>query len=107
MPSSYVFAIHVFALSTDIEKAFLHVRLHPADRNFTRFLWPANLESPDQEMCKYRFAVVPFGTASSPFMLGAVLDLHLSKFDTPVALDMRSNVYVDNVLSGARLRMSC
>ena len=96
------FRIHVFALSTDIEKAFLHVRLHPADRNFTRFLWPANFESPDKEMCKYRFAVVPFGTASSPFMLGAVLDLHLSKFDTPVALDMRSNVYVDNVLSGCQ-----
>ena len=94
------FRIHAFALSTDIEKAFLHVKLHPSDRNFTRFLWPANLETPDLEMCTYRFAVVPFGSSSSPFMLGAVLNLHLSKFDTPVALDMRENVYVDNVLSG-------
>ena len=94
------FRIHAFALSTDIEKAFLHVKLHPYDRNFTRFLWPPNLETPDLEMCTYRFAVVPFGSSSSPFMLGAVLNLHLSKFDTPVALDMRENVYVDNVLSG-------
>ena len=94
------FRIHAFALSTDIEKAFLHVKLHPSDRNFTRFLWPANLETPGLEMCTYRFAVVPFSSSSSPFMLGAVLNLHLSKFDTPVALDMRENVYVDNVLSG-------
>ena len=32
------FRLHAFALSTDIEKAFLHVKLHSADRNFTRFL---------------------------------------------------------------------
>ena len=32
-------------------------------------------------------------------MLGAVFDLPLSKFDTPVALDMRDNSFVDNILS--------
>ena len=31
------FRSHAFAISTDIEKAFLHVKLHPDDRNFTRF----------------------------------------------------------------------
>ena len=98
------FRIHAFALSTDIGKAFLHVKLHPSNRNFTRFLWPANLETPNLEMCTYLFAVVPFGLSSSPFMLGAVLNLHLSKFDTPVALDMRENVYVDNVLSGCNTK---
>jgi len=96
------FCVHAFALSTDIEKTFLYVKLHPSDRNFTRFLWPANVDTPDEIMCKYRFAVVPFGSTSSPFMLGAVLDLHLSKFDTPVALDMRDNVYIDNILSGCQ-----
>ena len=44
--------------------------------------------------------MIPFGSSSSPFMLGAVINLHLSEFDTPVALDMRENVYVENVLSG-------
>ena len=33
-------------------------------------------------------------------MLGAVLDLHLSKFHNEVAMDMRDNIYVDNILSG-------
>lgn len=32
------FRDHNYALSTDIEKAFLHVQLHSDDRNFTRFL---------------------------------------------------------------------
>ena len=93
------FRIHAFALSTDIEKAFLHIKLHPSDRNFTRFLWPSDLQSSDNELQTYRFTVVPFGASSSPFMLGAVLNLHLSKFPNPFAEDMRDNIYVDNILS--------
>ena len=58
---------------------------------------PGNSRSGDVHI---PLAVVPSSSSSSPFMLGAVLNLHLSKFDTPVALDMRENVYVDNVLSG-------
>jgi len=50
-------------------------------------------------VCKYDFALVQIGYSSSPFMLGTVLDLHLSKFDTPVALDIRDNVYIDKILS--------
>jgi len=69
------FRSHAFALSTDIEKVFLHVQLHPDDRDFTRFIWPSSTG----EFITYRFAVVPFGSSSSPFMLAAVLDLHLSK----------------------------
>ena len=33
-------------------------------------------------------------------MLAAVLDLHLSKVASPVAADMKENIYVDNILSG-------
>ncbi|XP_065911263.1 uncharacterized protein [Dysidea avara] len=94
------FRIHAFTLSTDIEKAFLHIKLHPSDRDFTRFLWPSDPQSADNEFQSYRFTVVPFGASSSPFMLGAVLNLHLSKFPDEVAKDMRDNIYVDNILSG-------
>ena len=79
------FRTHAFALSTDIEKAFLHVKLHPSDRNFTRFLWPSDLQSSDNELRTYRFTVVPIGASSSPFMLGAVLNLHLSRIPNPIA----------------------
>lgn len=94
------FRIHTFALSTDVEKAFLHVKLHPSDRNYTRFLWPSDFQNSDNEFQTYRFTVVTFGASSSPFMLGAVLNLHLSKFPNPIAKDMRDNIYVDNILSG-------
>ena len=94
------FRDHRYAFSTDIEKAFLHVQLHNDDRNFTRFLWPTQPEKPDSKLQVYRFAVVPFGSCSSPFMLAAVLNLHLSKTPTPVADDMKQNIYVDNILSG-------
>ena len=33
-------------------------------------------------------------------MLAAVLDLHLSKVVSPVAADMKENIYIDNILSG-------
>ena len=94
------FRDYVFAFSTDIEKAFLHVKLHESDRNFTRFLWPESPETPDSNFQVYRFKVVPFGSSSSPFMLGAVLNLHLSKFQSHIANDMKKNIYVDNILSG-------
>ena len=85
-----------------IHKAFLHVKLHSADRNFTGFLWPSNPESPNPEFQTYHFTVIPFGAFSSPFMLGAVLDLHLAKSPLQVAADKRNNVNVRNTLSGCR-----
>ena len=72
------FHVHKFALSTDIEKAFLHVKLDPRDQDFTRFLWLSNPEDSESFLDTYRFKVVLFGSASSPFMLSATLRLHLS-----------------------------
>ena len=94
------FRTHPYAFTTDIEKAFLHVQLHESDRDYTRFLWPAKPQDPNSELIIYRFAVVPFGTASLPFMLNATINLHLSKFRSDVATDIQRNIYVDNLLSG-------
>ena len=93
------FRSHAFALSTDIEKAFLHVQLHPDDRDFTRLIWLSSTDVSTEHFLTYHFAVVPFGLSSSTFMLTAVLDLHLSKATSPVAVDMKENIYVDNILS--------
>lgn len=95
------FRCHKFAFATDIEKAFLHVKLYESDRDSTRFLWVSDINNPFGTLTTYRFKVVPFGTSSSPFMLNATLDLHLRKFPSPVAKDMKSNLYyVDNFISG-------
>ena len=94
------FRIHKFGLSTDIEKAFLHVKLDDSDRDFTRFLWISNPDNPESDLDVYRFRVVLFGSVSSPFMLNATLRLHLSSQNSEVAKDMRQNLYVDNIISG-------
>ena len=73
------FRTHKFGFSADIEKAFLHVQLHHKDRDFTRFLWPSDPSNPDSPLQTYCFRVVPFGSASSPFMLYAALHCHLTQ----------------------------
>ena len=91
---------HKFGLTTDTEKAFLHIQLHNDDRDFTRFLWVSNLQDPESELKTYRFKVVLFGLASSHFILNATLHIHLKGQDSKTAKDILPNLYVDNVISG-------
>ena len=74
-------------MPSPFQRTLKRLQLHPDDRNFTRFIWPSSTDSATNFLT-YCFAVVPFGSSSSPFMLAAILDLHLSKSTSPVALDM-------------------
>ena len=94
------FCVHKFGLTTDIEKAFLHVQLHNDDQDFIRFLWLSNADDPESEFEVYCFKVVPFGSASSPLMLNTTLLLHLKSQNFEIADDILQNIYVDNVISG-------
>ena len=94
------FRLHKFGLSTDIEKAFLHITLDEADRDYTRFLWLSNPTDPESEFNIYRFKTVLFGSVSSPFMLHAALYYHLQQHSSYVATDIANNLYVDNILTG-------
>ena len=49
------FRKHQYGLSTDIEKAFLHITFNENDRNFTRFLWLSDPLDPNSEFIVYRF----------------------------------------------------
>jgi len=92
------FCLHNYALSRDVEKAFLHVKLHEADRDFTCFLWLLQPDHSDSNLQVFRFTSVPFGSASSPFMLHATIDLHSNKYQSPVSEDIRRNISVDNII---------
>jgi len=94
------FSTHTYGISTDIEKAFLHVNLDEADGDFTRFLWLSDHRNPQREFHMYRFKVVLFGSVSSPFMLNAALHCHLNKNPISTSEDMHDNLYVDNIISG-------
>ena len=73
---------HPNGISMDIEKAFLHVRLSEADCDMTRFLWLSDPTDPERDFQTYRFRSVLFSSASSPFMLNAVLQTYLDNHKT-------------------------
>ncbi|XP_045198804.1 uncharacterized protein LOC123553115 [Mercenaria mercenaria] len=71
------FRLGKYAVSTDIEKAFLNLRLDKEDRDMTRFLWLSYPGNPDSPFTTYRFKSVLFGATCSPFILNASLLKHL------------------------------
>jgi hypothetical protein len=87
----------------DIEKAFLMISLEEGDRNVVKFLWVRDPSLPltSSNLVAYRFKRVAFGVISSPFLLGATVRHHLSKYQTPLATEMAANSYVDNIMMSA------
>ena len=96
------FRLYPVVILADIEKAILQLRIQACDRDVTRFLWLRDIHKLDvkDNLATYRFCRVPFGLICSPFLLGATIKLHLKKENTPLALHILSNIYVDNVLIG-------
>ncbi|XP_006824596.1 uncharacterized protein LOC102806229, partial [Saccoglossus kowalevskii] len=89
------------ALTSDIEKAFLNVRLDIDDRKFTKFLWLTDVNDPNSDFKVYRFKTVLFGAVCSPFILNSVIKTHLENNNNiPTALNMSNNIYVDDVIDG-------
>ena len=86
-----------YALSADIQKAFLQVEVHEQDRDVHRFLWDVNNQIKDM-----RFTRVPFGNKGSPFLLMATIKHHLSLMKpSPTVTELTENLYMDDFLSGA------
>ncbi|CAG7831255.1 unnamed protein product, partial [Allacma fusca] len=82
----------------DIAKAFLQLSLAAKDRDFLRFLW---WEDPARKnITVLRHKRVVFGVSSSPFLLGAVIQLHLERAPEHLketADHLKKAFYVDNV----------
>ncbi|XP_063436158.1 uncharacterized protein LOC134717595 [Mytilus trossulus] len=87
-----------YAISTDIEKAFLHIGLDEKDRDFTRFFWLSDTDNPSSTLTTYRFKSILFGATSSPFILNATLLKHLDACNTNISAMMKNDLYVDNIL---------
>ena len=94
------FRLHQYGITADIEKAFLHVNLDEADRDATRFYWLSNADDLESEFIVYRFKSVMFSATSSPFILNATLNKHLTQSTGQVSIDMLRNLYVDDLASG-------
>jgi len=88
-----------YAVSADIEKAFLNIGLHPEDRDVTRFFWLKDPSDPESSFTTYRFRSVLFFATCSPFILSTTLLKHLQQYQDFVGENLRENLYVDNVLT--------
>ncbi|XP_006811462.1 uncharacterized protein LOC102806500 [Saccoglossus kowalevskii] len=94
------FRVNKIAFTSDIEKAFLNVQLVKHDRKYTKCLRLSDPMDTESDFVVYQFASVLFGSSSSPFIQNSVVKTHLDSEETPVADDIKQNIYVDNVISG-------
>lgn len=60
---------------SDIKRAFLQISIDVKDRDFLRFLWYSN----QGIMVILRHCKVVFGVSCSPFILGAIIVMHLNR----------------------------
>ena len=98
------FRTFVYALTADIEKAFLQISIIDKDhRNFLRFLWFDDVFSNESTIVRNRFARVVFGATSSPFLLNGVVRKHVGQydFDDEFVQKVIDSFYVDDFSGGA------
>ena len=89
------------ALSGDLQKAFLQVRIKADDRDALRFHWQ---ESAGAKVETLRFTRALFGLTTSPFLLGGVIDSHLSTWEErepETVQNLKRELYVDDLISGS------
>ena len=86
------------AVTADIQKAFLMIKVAEMDRDMHRFLWRQG-----DRVRVMRFDRVPFGNTSSPFLLMATLKHHLAKYpaESRVVHELDENMYMDDWITGA------
>jgi hypothetical protein len=94
------FRLRKVALISDLEKAFLQIALLKSQRDVSRFLWIADRSKPitPDNLVVFRFCRVLFGVISSPFLLAAVIQHHLSRIPTETSKRIQQSVYVDNII---------
>ena len=98
------FRVHKVAITAGIEKAFLNVSINSEQRNMLRIFWIDSIESNDSCIALYRFCRLVFGLISFPFVLGATVRHHTSKYvevDFEFVLEVLQSLYVDDYASGA------
>lgn len=91
------------AITADIQKAFLQIRVRPEDCNVHRFLWDW-----EGQVRVMRFTRVPFGNCQSPFLLNGVLKCHLETYpETETIAKLKEDIYMDDLLSGCDFVPQC
>ena len=75
------FRSHVFALTSDIEKAFLQINFNENNRDYLRLFWFDNIYSDEPKVVRNHFARVMFGVTSLPFYLNGTIRKHVQSYN--------------------------
>ncbi|GBM58857.1 hypothetical protein AVEN_87150-1 [Araneus ventricosus] len=100
------FRLHKIAFCADTQRAFLEVGIAKEDREFLKFLWikkeGPNLDLSTHDIETLRYKRVTFGVKCSPFLLAAIIRLHLEKYEKKYAkaCEMLNELYVDDLING-------
>lgn len=90
------------AVTADIQKAFLQIRIRECERDALRFHWR---KSEHGKLEILRFTRALFGLAPSPFLLGGVIEAHLDTWEErepEIVADHRRSLYVGDLLTGGQ-----
>lgn len=91
---------HRYVIATDIEKMYRQIQVHPQDRDLQRILW----RNGPKEIKEFQLNTVTYGLSCAPFL--AIRTLRQLADDenwkSPIgAAVLRSDVYMDDILTGA------
>ncbi|GFT30188.1 integrase catalytic domain-containing protein [Trichonephila clavipes] len=95
------FRKHKYALTTDIEKMFRMINIHPDQTCFQRILWKKGIGEPIKT---YELTSVTYGTVSAPYLATrtwkqlAMNETNSLPLAAPVVM---SDCYMDDILSGS------
>jgi len=96
------FRWRIIAMTADIEKAFHQLVLNEPDRDVVRILWVKDLSKPpsSDNLVILRYARVPFGVNSSPFLLNmSIQELFSTPPVTQIDKEAAHCFYVDNFVN--------
>ena len=94
------FRLNKYAAVADVEKAFLNILLKEADRDVFRFFFPQDIYDPSSPMRIFRYKCIIFGASCSPYLLAAVVEVHLEKhIQDKLLRESLSNIFIDNLIT--------
>ena len=102
------FREYQIGMSADIRKAFQMIEVDEKDRDCLRFFWWKDLDKRILQVFRHKRVV--FGVNCSPFLLTAVIELHLKSVceqQAAVAQKLLMSFYVDNCVTSVSTVSEC